>query len=49
MSSVRRLSRRRSRRTAELARLLAGLDELAAIHRPRPVRRIARVALGRPL
>jgi len=46
MSPVRRFRLRRSR-TAELARLLATLDHIAAERRPAPRPRTARIALGR--
>jgi len=46
MSPVRRFRLRRSR-TAELARLLATLDQIAAARRPAPRPRAARIALGR--
>jgi hypothetical protein len=48
MSPVRRFRLRRSR-TAELARLLAALDAMAAEKRPAARPRAVRVALGRSL
>jgi len=44
---MRRFRHRRARRTADVARLLARLDEMAAERRPRPVRRVARTGFGR--
>jgi len=46
MSPVRRFRLRRSR-AAELARLLAALDQMAESRRPWQARRATRVALGR--
>jgi hypothetical protein len=48
MSSVRRFRLRRSR-TAELARLLAALDAIAAENRPARRTPAVRAAFGRPV
>jgi hypothetical protein len=47
MSVVRRFRLRRSRRAAELAKLLAQLDRMAEERRPWQASRSKRIALGR--
>jgi hypothetical protein len=48
LTAVTRIRRREERKAAQLARLLASLEQLAADERPWRPRRVARLSLGSP-